>query len=421
MVANAPRIPSYRKHSSGQARVTLDGKDHLLGPYGGRESKELYRRLVREWLENRDKPKQESAPDAEPLSMAELILAYWKHARAYYRLSKRHGDYYCFRDALRVVKSLYATTPAAEFGPKRLKACRAEMIAKDWSRSYTNAQIDRVRRMFRWAVEEELFPEAGKVYQDLKEVAGLRRGKTNAREMGRVRPVSHEHVDATLPFLPPHVKAMVELQLLTGMRPAEVCLLRPIDIEMSNPTCWVYRPGSDQGPHGTHKTAHHGHDRLVFIGPRAQAILKPYLGTKLDGYCFSPAVSERRRAQLRRLARNSPLTPAQRARKPKARRRRAPRDRYDVAGYRRAIARACAKADAKTREEALKADPVTPPDKVFVPKWAPNRLRHSRATELRKHGLDVTKTVLGHSKVETTQIYAEKDVAAAMELVSKIG
>jgi hypothetical protein len=31
------------------------------------------------------------------------------------------------------------------------------------------------------------------------------------------------------------------------------------------------------------------------------------------------------------------------------------------------------------------------------------------------------KTVLGHSKVETTLIYAEKDVLAAMELMSRIG
>jgi len=33
----------------------------------------------------------------------------------------------------------------------------------------------------------------------------------------------------------------------------------------------------------------------------------------------------------------------------------------------------------------------------------------------------VVKTVLGHSKVETSQIYAEKDLAAAVALVSKIG
>ena len=54
-------------------------------------------------------------------------------------------------------------------------------------------------------------------------------------------------------------------------------------------------------------------------------------------------------------------------------------------------------------------------------RWHPNRLRHSRATELRCHGLDVVSTILGHSKIETTQIYSEKDLAAAMELVTRLG
>jgi site-specific recombinase XerD len=54
-------------------------------------------------------------------------------------------------------------------------------------------------------------------------------------------------------------------------------------------------------------------------------------------------------------------------------------------------------------------------------RWHPNQLRHSRATELRCHGLDLVKTVLGHSRVETSQVYAEKDIAAAMELVAKVG
>jgi hypothetical protein len=86
------------------------------------------------------------------------------------------------------------------------------------------------------------------------------------------------------------------------------CLLRPFDIDMSHPACWVYRPGSDRGPHGAHKTAHHGHDHPIFIGPRAQAILRPYLDTKLDAYCFSPAESEHRRSADRRQMRKTPLT-----------------------------------------------------------------------------------------------------------------
>jgi hypothetical protein len=34
MAARKPRVPGYRPHTSGQARVTLDGKDHYLGPDG---------------------------------------------------------------------------------------------------------------------------------------------------------------------------------------------------------------------------------------------------------------------------------------------------------------------------------------------------------------------------------------------------
>ena len=111
------------------------------------------------------------------------------------------------------------------------------------------------------------------------------------------------------------------------------------------------------------------------------------------------------------------MTPSQAKRKPKRRRNRAPGDRYDTNGYRRAIKRACDKAEAKSHAD----NPQLAAGVRLVPSWAPNQLRHTRATELRTHGLDVTKTILGHNKVETTQIYAEKDITAAMELVSQIG
>jgi site-specific recombinase XerD len=72
-------------------------------------------------------------------------------------------------------------------------------------------------------------------------------------------------------------------------------------------------------------------------------------------------------------------------------------------------------------QAARQQDPSIPADQTIVPCWSPNRLRHNRATELRPFGLDVAKTVLGHAKVETTQIDAEKDMHAAMKLVAKIG
>jgi site-specific recombinase XerD len=57
-----------------------------------------------------------------------------------------------------------------------------------------------------------------------------------------------------------------------------------------------------------------------------------------------------------------------------------------------------------------------------VPPWGPNRLRHSAATEIRAgFSLDHAKSVMGHSKVETTTVYAEADLAKAVEVMDRIG
>jgi integrase len=306
-MARSPRVPNYRRHSSGLARVTLNGKDHLLGQYGSDESRQAYRRIVAEWLARKGQPPQPE-PD-KPLAVNDLVLAYWKFAKEYYGFDRGgRGDGYCLKDALRVVRLLYGRTSPRDFGPLALKACRRQMIEKAWSRTYTNAQVDRVRRMFRWAAGEELLP--GSVYENHRSVAGLRAGKTAARETQKDRPVPTDQLDATLPNLSRVVRAMVQFELLTGCRPDEVCRLRPLDVDMRNPTCWVYRPGSDHGQHGQHKTALHGHDHLVLIGPRAQLVLRPYLGTNPAAYCFNPADGEDARDAERRENRKTPLYPS---------------------------------------------------------------------------------------------------------------
>jgi integrase len=400
--------PSYRRHKqSGQAVVTLTDpsgarRDVLLGKYGTSASRKEYARVLAEWEASGQRLPAAATPD--DLSINELILAYWRHAEEYYgfKVDRERGDAACLRGALAVVRKLYGQTRALDFGPLALKACRDKMVAKGWSRSYVNAQVDRIRRMFKWAAGEEQIPIG--VYHALQAVEGLRRGKTGARETKRVKPVDPSHVEAALPHMPTPVQGMVRFQQFTGCRPTEACLLRALDLDMSNPNCWVYRPGSDQGEHGTHKTAHHGHDRIILIGPRAQEVIRPFLKPDLTAYLFCPKDATRERNEKRRAKRQTPLYPAHvrlQVRKRKRRPRRAPGDRYTARVYARAIARACRKAG--------------------VPEWGPNRLRHSRATELRGYGLDMVKTILGHSKVETSQVYAEKDMLAAMELVAKIG
>jgi integrase len=423
------QVPSYRLHKqSGQAIVTLSDrlgsrKDILLGKYGTPESRAEYARVIAEW-EATSRRLVPTGPAPSDLSINELALAYWKWAVEYYRWGKRGG--FCLKGALTVIKELYGHTAARDFGPLALKACRNKMIALNWSRNYINAQVDRLRRMFRWAASEEMLP--GTLYENLKQVEGLRRGKTPARETKKIKPVDLETIKATRPYLPPTVQAMVDFQLLTGSRPTEVCLLRAIDLDMHNPSCWVYRPEK-------HKREHDDVERLILIGPQAQEVIRPYLGVNTQAYLFSPRAGEEARHAKRRRNRKTPVTPSQRDRRPVANPKRPKRERYDEISYRNAVYRACNKAFTapeplgkrpdETRPEWLAR--LTPEQKEELRRWQkahswhPNRLRHTRGTELRTYGLDLAKTVLGHTKVETTQIYAEKDLAAAMQLVSTIG
>lgn len=47
------RIPSYRLHKpTGQAVVTLDGRDVYLGRHGTPKSREAFDRLTAQWLAN---------------------------------------------------------------------------------------------------------------------------------------------------------------------------------------------------------------------------------------------------------------------------------------------------------------------------------------------------------------------------------
>ncbi len=94
---------------------------------------------------------------------------------------------------------------------------------------------------------------------------------------------------------------MVQLQLLTGMRPGEVTAMRGMDLEMAGKVR-TYRPGSDAGPHGKRKTAHRGQDRVILIGPRAQEVLCPWLRLNLQEYLFQPREAmEQYRAGLRQI------------------------------------------------------------------------------------------------------------------------
>jgi integrase len=61
-------------------------------------------------------------------------------------------------------------------------------------------------------------------------------------------------------------------------------------------------------------------------------------------------------------------------------------------------------------------------EKAGVPVFRCNRIRHTYATKVRReHGLEAAQVLLGHSQADVTQIYAERDLAKAIEVAKKIG
>jgi integrase len=418
------RDPSYRLHKqSGQAIVTLaDGmggrRDVLLGKHGTPEespdSWAKYYRVLTEWKTNGRALKlpQEGA-DTGP-TVAEVLLAYWRWAEAYY-LDPEGGpgrELENIQLALRPARKLYALTPAAAFDSLALRAVRDDMIRSGLSRGVVNARVHRIRRAFRWAASFKLIP-AG-VYAELITVEALKEGRCAAREAPAVLPAAAEHVEAALPYLPAPVAALVKLQLLTGCRAGEAMVMRAIDISMIGEV-WAYRPHR-------HKNKHRGKDRVVYLGPQAREVIRPFLTTDLHAYIFSPAAYVRDLRERRAAARKSKRTPSElRHRTRRKQPKRVPADRYDRRSYRQAVVRACDKANVA----ALKArgiDPAAEDAPRLVPRWSPLQLRHTAATAVRaRFGVEAAKVILGHSRVETAQIYAEKDEARARQIAGEIG
>src|SRR5262249_50755796 len=149
-------------------------------------------------------------------------------------------------------------------------------------------------------------------------------------------------------------------QRLTGARPGEIIAMKVGEVHRSE-TIWTYRPKH-------HKTAHRGRKRSILIGPKAQSIILP----RLDGDVGRAVFPTRSGGH------------------------------YHIHSYRDAIHRAC--------------------ETAGIPRWNPNQLRHSAASNIRREaGLEAAQVILGHARADVTEIYAERDEGLARDIVSRFG
>src|SRR5271157_975363 len=361
--------PSYRLHKASQQAVcTIKGRDHYLGAWQSPESRLKYERLITTWMAGDAATPAggpltpAGGPEASPAdcTIAELCLFYLRNyaEKRYTKNGRPTSEIVNIRRAIRCLTELYAALPVKQFRPDQLEACRDKLVADGLSRSNVNRYASIMTRIIRYGVRKHGIPS--EVWWGLKAVDALKPGESDAPDHPPIGPVSDEDVEATLPFLSEPYRAMVKLQGLLGCRPGELTSMQGGDIDRSD-VVWIYKPRS-------HKTQHHGKERVIPIGPQAQLVLRPFLPD-------FPAQLVFRNNRRRVISRNS---------------------------YELAIKAACRKAG--------------------IEPWSPNQLRHAAATRIRRqYGLEAAQVVLGHSTASTTEIYAERNIGLACDIALKLG
>ncbi|XZE20345.1 hypothetical protein SH449x_000213 [Pirellulaceae bacterium SH449] len=248
--------PGYCLHKpSGRAYVNLGGRVVYLGKYGTPESRDEYNRVKAEWLVNRHNPR--FAMGSRGPTMADVCLAYLDHAEKYYPTS---NEFLNIRSALRPISDLYAVMPANEFGPVEFRTIRDWWIKtpiefsrkgksnkppKFRSRKTINDQMSRLVRMFKWAVSQGMVRV--EVYQTLKCVEPLKRGRCDAVESKPIMSVKPELVEATLPHLTQVLADMVRFQMLVGCRPGEFVKITPSKVDRSG-SVWTIELKATENP-----------------------------------------------------------------------------------------------------------------------------------------------------------------------------
>ena len=380
------RPPKYSKLKN-YAVVYLHGKIHYLGRYGSGESKVAYARFI---AENRGNPIIALPKDEVGVTVGVLVAAFLDHAQA--TLGFQNYNHHRIAVADFLLKLYGDGTFADDFRPSCLKLVRSEMIqSQRFCRKMVNDYISRIVRIFAWGVEEEFVNPNTSLA--LKAVKALPEGYPGTFENEEREPVPDEVIRRTLPFMPPTIAALVQVQRLTGMRPGEVFNMRVGQIDKTtDPELWLYHLPKHKTEQKTKRK------KIVPLGKPEQELLAPYLeGKKPDAAVFSPSRAVEERNAEKRASRKTKITPSQAARNAvrAAKPQRQYAEFYNKDSYRQAV------------EYAINRGNKVLPEDQQIPHWMPYQMRHTSATAMElAEGLEASQVLLDHASANTTKRYA---------------
>lgn len=490
------KVPKYCHHrASGQAYVTLGGQMKYLGVHGSPES---YERYHRECAEFKQRGRMRRGGDTDPLTITELAAAYWNHTCEV--SPERDPRSMCNREhhvrqrrkaALIVLRELYGTMLVSDFNAfcletlrdrlpfRQSRATGRDKKGETWTRRKCNSVLGNIKQVFAWGVRRGLVPD--KVFTSVETVEPLPYGV--GRTTPPRQPADEYDVWQLIDAATPTLKAMLTVHWFTGMRPSELCLMRPVDIDMAaSPDYWIYTPQY-------HKTDNRGSVRQVALGSKCQEALMSIMPLNATAYIFTPRntieetlqrMRSEREERIRSStppARNGAALHGSETRWERARqeylsmhsecpcgkpavfvsnivsRGDDPAREYDVSNM-RGLCRKCHYAEIRSRRKHPNAIPTLEGylrrmkirdrydsgayygavkrlcDHVAAQAEAegrkfsrifPYQLRHAAGYRWREQfGLDQTSTMMGHSNPRTTLIYAKPNMASSLERQAKV-
>jgi len=320
-----------------------------------------------------------------------------------------HPDIIFFNRIHRFLEPYYEWS-VNSLGPDEIMEVRKALIdykyiqgktTKKYVRRGINDTINWINKIWEWGVGRTLVKES--TLRSFKEIKPLRMGNPKVKDNIKRKRVTKEELWKVIRVVNSIIANMLKLLWYTGMRPYEVCEMRPYDILRDDPDCWLYIPGRDITPVGKHKTTGFEQVKVIPLAGESQKILSSQIKNENSKeYIFSPKDAM---AEVFKEKGKNRKTPINYGNKPGSNRRKhpmiQPRDHYDSASLRRACQRGCLRAGIEI--------------------FSPYDIRRTAATNVRaKFGKQDAKTLLGHTKISTTEIYLLEEVQEAIKVAKKL-
>ena len=331
------------------------------------------------------------------ITVGELLDKYFVYAKKTIRSirsSKEHPDLRFIKRAKQFLGP-YHSWPISNFGPDELYDVQNALVEykyvsgkkkKRYTRRGVNDIVNWIRKIWKWGMGRQLI--TAEQVQGLEEVKSLRMGDTKALDNPKRGRITEEDFWKVVNAVNSVIGDMLQLIWYTAMRPYEVCDMRPFDILIDDPDCWLYIPGRDRTPVGQHKTTRFERVKVIPLTSKCQRILKSRIKDfKSKRYIFSPKEAVQKFLEKKSANRKTPLTCGNR---PGTNRKKHPMikpgKQYDHHALRAACKRGC--------------------ERTGVEVFVPYDLRRTTATGTRSIlGKEAAKVLLGHTNSKLSHFF----------------